>query len=195
MPGKSKTEDKITDFEKAMEELDDEQLAGVLKKRNHYQPEAVRVAIRKALERGIIRSEEDLRGQEFSIKPLRRKLFPEIESGANRDKIRKSISRGLLIAGAFPTAWSFLRMNAGFTSEGILLLAFGVCWMGLAFSLMRKFSLLAARLLSVLAILSLGYAVKYFLALPQFIFMDVFIATALYLLLAYGLVFIFRLKE
>ena len=93
MQEKSKPEIINSDFKEIINKHTDEQILEILKKRAHYQPEAVEVAVNVAIERELIHTEQDLFGPEFSSEPLRRKLIPEISREKNKNRIRKSISR------------------------------------------------------------------------------------------------------
>ena len=194
MPGKSKIQEQNIDFEKTYRELSDEQLVDVLRKRKYYQNVAVGVAIEEALKRGLIQSENDLYEPEFEVEPLKPRLFPKIENDRNRLKIRKSVARGLFIAGILPIIWGFVRFNAGFGAEGILLVVFGLTWMAFSAWLIRRFSTKAVFILFALEILSMFYAGKLLIFSSQIIFLDVFIVVVLYLFIIYGLLFIRRLK-
>ncbi len=195
MPGKASTTHIDHDFEERMQELEDEQLRKVLKKRNLYQEEAAKAAIREAIRREIIASEEDLHAPDFRHEPLKPRLFPLIENPRNKFRIRRSVSRGLLLAGLLPTIWGMVRLNAGVPVEGIVLIGFGLLWMALSASLIRRFSMTSVRLLFVLAVLSLIYIVRWMIVTPQILFMDLFIIIVLYALMAYGLFFVLRLKD
>ena len=86
-----------TDFRKDIPEYSDEQLIAILKLRDHYQPEAAKLAVNEALKRGIINSEQDLLAEEYRCEPIKFSLFPEIKKKINRVKIRKSIARSLVL--------------------------------------------------------------------------------------------------
>jgi hypothetical protein len=195
MPRKAKTTDLNNDIGLRIQELEDEQLKDVLKKRKLYQEQAADAAISEAIRRDIISSEEDLHDPDYRHEPLKPKLFPVIENPKNKNNIRKSVSRGLLLAGLLPTVWGMVRLNAGFTGEGMLLLVYGVLWMGFSASLIRRFSMTAIRFLFAFAALSAAYIIRWLVITPQIVFMDLFIVIVLYALMAYGLFFILRLKE
>lgn len=195
MPEKARMTNIEGSFEERMQELEDEQLKKVLKRRKLYQEEAANAAIKEAIRREIIASEEDLHAPDFRHEPLKPRLFPLIESPRNKFRIRRSLSRGMLLAGLLPIIWGMVRLNAGIPVEGILLLGFGVLWMALSASLIRRFSLISIQLLFVLAVLSLGYIIRWMIVTPQIIFMDLFIIVVLYALMAYGLFFILRLRD
>lgn len=195
MPEKSKTAKQKISFEEVMGEKNDDQLKEVLRKRRYYQADAVQVAIHEAVDRGLIGSEDDLVGPEFREEPIKRKFIPEIENEHLRAKIRKSIARGMLIAGILPTIWGYVRLNAGHGGEGMALLAFGITWIGFSARLIRGVSQNAVKILFALVVVSLVYVGRMFLTQPRFVFMDVFIIVVLYFLLFYGLAFITRLNK
>jgi len=195
MPLISNSTEQKTDFAETMAELSNEQLIEVLKKRNLYQEAAAKQAIHEAIERGIIHSEEDLFGPEFREKKLRGQLFPEIESEKIRNKIRRSISRGLFLAGSLPAILGVIRLTRGNQSEGILLFVFAAIWLSASVWLFRMFSRIAFNMLAGLTLLSLIYTLKQLFTPPGYSVMDKFIVVMLYLLIAYGLIYIKRLNR
>lgn len=195
MPLNSNSTEQKTDFAAAMAGLSNEQLIEVLIKRKLYQEAAAKQAIREAIERGIIHSEEDLFGPEFREKKLKRQLFPEIENEKIRDRIRRSISRGLFLAGSLPAILGVIRLTRGNQSEGILLFVFAAIWLGASVWLFRLFSRIAFNTLAGLFLLSLIYALKQLFTPPGYSVMDKFIIVILYLLIAYGLAYIKRLNK
>lgn len=194
MPEISKANGINSDFENTMGSLNDEQLKEVLKKRKLYQPEAAQAAIKEAIKRELIHSEEDLVKTEFRAKPLKKRLFPEIENKKIRVKIRKSLARGLLLSGILPLIYGVVRMNAGFANEGTLILLFGVVWMGISAWLIRQYSKTAISILFGLTGLSAIYSVFLLGSQHRFVFMDKFIVVTLFALIAYGLTYLLRLK-
>ncbi|HDR51187.1 MAG TPA: hypothetical protein ENN90_06135 [Mariniphaga anaerophila] len=193
MPEKSIVSEQNNDFEELMGKMSDEQLKNVLQKRNHYQEKAVEAAVREAINRGLIHSEEDLMAPEFRTKPLKTKLFPKIENEEVRKKIRKSMARGLLIAGILPLILGVVKLNTGYRSEGLFVLSFGLVWMGIASSLIRQMLPNAIKILFVLTAVAVAYTGRLLFLQPVIEFMDVFIITVLFLLILYGLTFLWRL--
>lgn len=195
MPVNSNSTEQKTDFAETMTELTNDQLIEVLKKRNLYQQAAAKQAICEAIERGIIHSEEDLLGPEFREKKLKRQLFPEIENEKIRHKIRRSIARGLLLAGSLPAILGVVRLTRGSLTEGIFVLGFTAIWMTAAVWIYRNFSRAALTVLITLAILSVVYALKLLFTPPGNSIMDKFIVVMLYLLISYGLMYLKRLNR
>ncbi|HKL31261.1 MAG TPA: hypothetical protein VJ919_01935 [Tangfeifania sp.] len=195
MQEKSKTETNNSDLQEIFNKHTDEQILEILKKREHYQPEAVDVAVKEAISRKLIHSEQDLFSPEFSPEPLKRKLIPEIHREKNKNRIRKSLGRSLLIAGVLPLIFGFVRYNSGQLFEGIGILVFGLTWMFLSAQIIRKGSKSVIHLLLGIAFASLIYVGYLFADSKSVIFMDVFIIAVLYLLVFYGLFFVRKLVE
>lgn len=195
MPLKSNSTEQKTDFTDTMAELSNAQLTEVLKKRKLYQEAAAKQAIHEAIKRGMIHSEEELLGPEFREKRLKRQLFPEIENKKIRNKIRRSIARGLILAGSLPAILGVIRLTRGSYIEGTLLFVFTVVWVASSVWLFRVFSRTAFTTLATLSVLSLVYAVKMLFTPPGNSLMDKFIVVMLYLLMAYGLIYIKRLNK
>lgn len=196
MTEKSKGSKNISkpDFKEVMGTLNDEALTEVLRKRNLYQPEAARSAIDEAIRRGLINSEEDLLSEKYRIQPLKTRLFPEIENEHLRVKIRKSISRSLLISGILPLIFGAIRIQSGNLNEAALILIFGFIWSAFSFRLMKSFSRNIICFLLILAGISLFYIIRLLAGQPGINLIDKIAVSFFYLLLFYGLLFLLRLK-
>lgn len=196
MTEKSKGSKNISkpDFKEVMGTLNDEALTEVLRKRNLYQPEAARSAIDEAIRRGLINSEEDLLSEKYRIQPLKTRLFPEIENEHLRVKIRKSISRSLLISGILPLIFGAIRIQSGNLNEAALILIFGLIWLAFSFRLMKSFSRNIICFLLILAGISLFYIIRLLAGQPGINLIDKIAVSFFYLLLFYGLLFLLRLK-
>ncbi len=195
MPEKARITEFEFDFYAMIQELEDEQLKEVLKKRKLYQEEAAKAAVEEAIKREIIASEEDLHSYEYKHEPLKPRLFPLIENTTHRNRIRRSIGRGLLLAGLLPVIWGMVRLNAGVPAEGMVLIVFGLIWMGFSAWIIRQFSYTPIKSLFFMVVLSLVYVIRQLIIIPQIVFMDLFVIVVLYSLAVYGLLFLFRLSE
>jgi len=193
MQEKSKTENINSDLEKIINKHSDDQILEILKKREYYQPEAVRAAVKEAIERKLIHSEQDLFSPDFSIEPLKRKLIPDIIKEKNKIRIRKSLGRSLLIAGILPLIFGLLRYNSSQVFEGIAMFVFGLIWIFLSAQIIREGSKNAVGLLLLSTTLSLFYVGYRFAESKSVIFMDFFIVSLIYLLIFYGLFFVRKL--
>jgi hypothetical protein len=184
-----------SNFNNLIPEYDDHEIMEILKKRIYYQPEAAELAIKEAIKRELIHSEQDLFAEEFRVKPMRYGLFPLIEKEHQRNKIRKSIARGLVIAGILPIIWGFVRFNGGVKLEGSILVVLGFLWIFLSSRLFRRTEPGTIRISFVMLAVSVIYIMKLFISLGSIVFMDGFILVALYGLIVYGLLFLLRLDR
>ncbi len=191
---KSKRSKSKSNFRTSIPEYNDEEILNILRKRKYYQPEAAEMAKQEAIKRGLINHEQDLPDGEFHVPPLKFRLFPEIEDERNRNKIRKSIARGLLIAAILPVVWGFLQFNQGKTIEGSLLVFGGLLWILFSSYLVKNADKTVISVLLVLAGISFLYLAKLLLARKTFIIMDGFIAIVLFGFVVYGLLYIRKLK-
>ncbi|MCG6186352.1 hypothetical protein [Maribellus maritimus] len=193
MREKSKVIKDKPDFVGQIPECSDEEILEILKKRNHYQPDAARLAIDEALKRNLINTEDDLLHMEFRVKPLKKSFFPEIEDDTQKKKISRSISRGLFIAGIIPLIFGLLKINEGQQTEGGIVTIAGIFWMVLAAQTIREVKSGTLRLFLILLVIAAVYISRIFLQLKSFIFMDLFIAATIYGLAVYGLLFLMSL--
>ena len=193
MSEKSTGKERKSDFKTLIPEYSDEEILDILKKRNYYQPEAADLAIKEAIKRELIYSEQDLVAEKFRVKPMRYSLFPSIEKENQKERIRKSIARVLFIAGVLPTVWGFVRFFGSVKLEGSILISFGFLWIFLSSRLFRKAEPLTVRGLFILLALSVIYIVKILNGPGSIVFMDVFILIFIYALVIYGLVFLMKI--
>ena len=194
MAKKSITKTNKSDFRSFIPDYSDEKILVILKKRKQYQPEAADLAIQEAIKRGLIHSEQDLFSEEFQEKQSRFSLFPIINDDKNKDKIRKSIARVLLIIGAIPAVWGILEINKNVLPEGILLVLLGVVWIYASAQLMRVVQAKMVNLLFIMLVASMAYIVKLLLGMRGLVIMDFVIPVVLFSFITYGLLFIRRLK-
>lgn len=164
MMEKSNDENQIPGFREIIAGYTDEELINVLKKRKLYQKEAADFAIREAVRRGIIYSEQDLFSKEFKDEPQKFSLFPTIESENTSKKFKKSLSRSLLILGALPVVWGIIKVFEGYINEGILIFIFGIAWSLISFQLLRLTNpnVKLIHLLFLMAFVAAGYIIRNF---------------------------------
>ena len=180
------------DFRKDIPNATNEQLVGILKKRDYYQKEAAQLAIEEAIKRGIIHSEQDLFAEEYKVEEIKTSIFPGIEKTENKQKIRKSIARSLFICGVLPVVFGLVQMNASNVFEGAAILFFGLLWMVSAAQLIKQFQHVLFILLFAESTFGLIYILGKLLMLKSEVFMDYFIPSVLFLLIIYGLLFMKR---
>jgi len=92
----------------------DVQLLEVLKNQKSYQKVAVDAAIKIAIERQLIFSEQDLLAPEFqNTIPIRYSFIPRIENDYHRQRLIGSISRFLYVMSLMPVIYGFLKYGEG----------------------------------------------------------------------------------
>lgn len=190
-----KTRKTEPDFRKDIPNYTDDKIISILKQRDHYQPEAARLAIQEAIKRGIIFSEQDLFAKEYEVEELNFSLFPRIRRTKNQNKIRKSIARSLVICGVMPVVFGLLQTNKGNLLEGSIIVLLGVIWIYLSGQLIKWYHDLFVYGLLAESILGIGYIFIKLFYLRRFVFFDFFIPSVLFLLIFYGLLFLKRVSE
>lgn len=194
MSKKSNQENYQPDFKAKYSEFSDEEILAILKKRKHYRPEAVKVAVAEAIMRGLIHSEQDLFSEEFREEQLKFSVFPNIENETIRLKTRKSIARSLLIVGAIPTVWGGFNFYLTEKFENIALMLLGAVWIFCSFQLMKQPSGKIVNLMFLLLVATVAYVVKLFASLSSVSFFDVFFAIITGLLVLYSLIYYRKLS-
>ncbi|MDD2380452.1 MAG: hypothetical protein WCY58_07430 [Mariniphaga sp.] len=187
--------DQKKSFSETIESFHDEQLIACLRKRDHYQKEAVDLAIQEAIKRNIIRSEEDLLSPRFRSEPVKSKLFPNIENTESKRKIKRSIGRSLFITGIIPVILGLFRLKTGFNWEGIVALSFGIIWIAISAWMIRKINPRAVKVLLIMTGLSFVFFLSGLVPVTRLVLMDWFIIVVIYLLVIYGLIFVLKLEK
>ncbi|HYQ59319.1 MAG TPA: hypothetical protein VEP89_18375 [Draconibacterium sp.] len=183
------------DFRKDIPEYSDEQIIEVLKLRDHYQPEAAKLAIEEALRRGIIHSEQDLFSDAFRCEEIKYALFPPIKKETNRIKIRKSIARNLVLASIIPVVYGLFELKAQNKPEGVLSVLFGVVWLFCSAHLLKRFQLFFARCLMIANVLATCFIYYKLIFLDSWSFINIFLATVIPGLIIYALLFLIRISR
>ncbi len=178
-------------LEEIMEKLSDEELLNVLKKRDFYRSEAVNIAAEVSVRRGVIPSIHHLPPKSDQQKK-KSALFPEIDQPKIRQKIQKSLIRSLIILGLIPVLWGISTLTNGRIAEGWAIIIFGAVWEGATLWLLIKQPVKALIVLFALTVVSLLYILPFGLKETAFNLLDWIITGALYLMIIYGLLFIFR---
>ena len=190
---KRRPKEKPRDLKEIMAGHTDDELYDVLKKRAYYTDEAAEIAIAEAIKRGLIHSEQDLFDERFSEENMDFTWFPLPDKPESKERIRRSLGRSLVLCGLIPLIFGFLEINSGNEWQGRLILAFGITWIFLSSQILRYYRNIWFYLLLVADIACFAFvSLRLFLA-KSILFMDLFIAVILFLLIAYALFFIRRI--
>ena len=155
MSGKTRTE---ADFQEKYKQLSDEEIREILLMRKSYQPQAAQAAIKEAISRGILNSEQDLFSEEYNLPANRFGIFPDIRKPEQKAKILSSIHRTLYFIGIIPLVFAGMKYFNGDQSAGIAYAAAGTIWFFLNFLHSKTKSNLILNVMFVLLVVAFGYA-------------------------------------
>jgi len=143
----------------------DQQIKDVLKNHKNYQEKAVSAAIKIAIERELIHSEQDLLSPEFQSQiKLGLSFFPEINIVYQYKKVVASIFRILFFASLIPIIFGVLKYAEGQLNMTFMGVGLGLIWLTLTFILFKTRKLIVLYLqilLLMLVFLILGYRLFY----------------------------------
>jgi hypothetical protein len=185
---------KNMDFYERYTKISDKELLDILKWRKDYQDLAVEAAVKIAIERKLIFTEQDLFSPEFEpVRTNGSKLFPEVTNEYHRQRIIGSIFRFLYMMSILPLVFAFMKY-----AEGQLLFTFlgagiGMVWLMMSLYLSKshkKFTFipLFAVLISTTIYISLQIFEK-----PSFHLFDLFVLLVGTVVPVYLLLFLRRL--
>lgn len=176
-----------------MEKYSDEELTEVLKKRKQYEKQAVYIAVEEAVKRGLIHSEQDLFSESFTDEPSRFSLFPCPDKLHIRMRTIRSIARTLLVVAAIPLVFGVLKFQVHRYVEGIAMVVAGLSWITASWMIYRKQEKKYWPVLLLTAVLAGIYIARMLFLLKGLATMDYFIASALFLVLFYVLLYLRKL--
>ncbi len=107
----------------------DTQILEILKNQKGYQEGARNAAVKIAVERQLINSEQDLLSPEFQkSKNTGLTLFPQMTSFYHHQRLLGSIFRFLYVLSFLPVVYGFLKYAEGYIDQTILGLCVGIVW-------------------------------------------------------------------
>jgi len=116
----------------------DYQIIEILKKHKDYQETAVDAAVKIAIERKLINSDQDLLAPEYqNTKPAGFTLFPEITNEYHLQRLVGSIFRFLYLLAFLPAIYGILNYAKGELNQTFLGIGVGLIWFSLAILLNR----------------------------------------------------------
>lgn len=116
-------------FYERYSDFTDDRIFEIVKNRRNYQEQAAKAAVKIAVERGLIHSEQDLLAPEYqNRKTSGFTLFPEITNDFQRQKLVGSIFRFIYILSFLPLIYGFLKYGEGKLSLTYLGAGIGLVW-------------------------------------------------------------------
>jgi hypothetical protein len=182
-------------LERRFREMPDADVTEVLKKRDQYQRSAIDFAVREALRRGLIHSEEEMDEPRFSQESARFTLFPLPEKTETRTKIFRSLCRSLMIAGVIPAFYGVMKLSSQRFTEGTALISIGVIWIGMSWFLMERSEKWLIFPLFFLLLISVPYVVRIMTWHISLKWTDFFIPSVLFVLIVYSLFYVYAILK
>jgi len=110
--------------------LTDSQILEILKHQKDYQENARNAAVKIAIERQLIHSEQDLLSPEYqNSKNTSLTLFPQLTNSYHHQRLVGSIFRFLYVLSFLPIVYGFLKYAEGFIDQTILGVSTGLTWL------------------------------------------------------------------
>ena len=107
----------------------DTQILEILRNQKGYQEGALNAAVKIAVERQLIHSEQDLLSPEFQkSKNTGLTLFPQMTSFYHHQRLLGSIFRFLYVLSFLPVVYGFLKYAEGYIDQTIIGVSVGVVW-------------------------------------------------------------------
>jgi hypothetical protein len=185
--------DEGNSFEYRLKEVSDEEIVSILRYRDHYQPHAVKAAIREALKRGIIESLEDLEKEEFTPQAIPRSLFPISSVESQNVSIFRSLCRICYGFGIIPSVYGIFQIINHRLTLGIIALAIGISIIFITFKLEKERKQFLSQLLLFFNVPAVCYAIYRLSSSEFFSKMDMVVAIVLIIILLYTTLYIYKM--
>ncbi|MBL7966723.1 MAG: hypothetical protein JNK09_06955 [Prolixibacteraceae bacterium] len=162
-----------THFRDRYSEYSDTQILEILKNHKNYQTIAVEEAVKIAVERQLINSDQDLFGPDFQqSKTFGFTIFPEISTPFHRERMIGSIFRFVYLMSLLPLIYGTLKYAEGQMDQTYLGWGTGVVWFALSLILNKtRKQVVFLPLLIILFSVSAVVCVR-ILKAESFIFLD-----------------------
>ena len=132
----------------------DQQIKEILKNHKNYQERAVAAAVKIAIERELIHTEQDLMAPEYQVPSSEGwTAFPDIPNVYHRKRLVASIFRVLFIASLIPIVFGVMKYAEGQINMTYLGVGLGLAWLVLSFLLLKTEKLIVLFLQIILLIL------------------------------------------
>ena len=161
--------DKATSFYERYTGFSNQQIKDILKNHKDYQEPAVTAAVKIAIERELIHTEQDLLGPEYqSQMSYNWSFLPEIHNAYLYKRVRASIFRVLFLASLIPIIYGVMKIAEGQLSMTYLGVGAGLTWLLFTFILFKTEKLVVL-FLQVIMIILVFFILGYWLLKQPFL--------------------------
>lgn len=190
MDSPTSTGDGENQFYSKYSEYTDAQILEILRTHKDYQDYAVTAAVKIAIERQLIHSEQDLMSPEFQYtKSDGFTIFPVVTNQYHLGRLISSIFRFLYILSLIPFIYGILKYAEGNIVQTYLGIAAGFIWFSLSLLLNKTRKLIFNTLLIFLLLIITFVSGTRVFALDSHRFMDLVMLLIVFLLSAYFLLY------
>lgn len=174
-------------------DFSDQQIKEILKNHRNYQEAAITAAVKIAIERKLIHTEQDLMSPEYQTATSESwSLFPPISIAYHHKRLVASIFRVLFITSFIPIIFGVLKYAEGELKMTYLGVGLGLMWMIFTFILLKTKKLIVLFLQVIMVILVFIILGKRLLSQEVYQIADIFVLVVGTMLLLY---FLFYLKK
>lgn len=160
-------------FQVRYSEYSDSQILEILKNHKNYQEIAVEEAVKIAVDRKLIHSEQDLFGPDFQQgRTFGFTIFPEISTPFHRERMIASIFRFVYLMSLLPLIYGTLKYAEGQMDQTYLGWGTGVVWFALSLILNKTRKQLVFLLLLIILFGVSSVVFVRILNAESFIFLD-----------------------
>jgi hypothetical protein len=187
--------DQVNSFEYRLKEVSDEEIINILKFREHFQPHAVKAAIKEAMKREIISSLDDLDNDKFKSQPLPPKsLFPLSTNEGQNNAIFKSLCRITYGFSIIPIVYGALEIANQHLVPAIIAILAGLIVIISTYKLEKTKNTIFSQILIFLNLPSIGYATYHLISLGRPTIMDIFTSLVIVLVILYTTLYLHKLN-
>lgn len=155
--------DGLSRFYERYTDYTDSQIKAILKNHRNYQEPAIGAAVKIAIERQLIHTEQDLLGPEYQSAPSAGlSVFPEITDAYQYKKVIASIFRVLFFMALIPIIFGALKYSEDQLNMSYIGAGLGIIWVILTFFLLKTEKMFIANIqivLIFLALFGIGYSI------------------------------------
>ena len=155
--------DSLSRFYERYTDYTDSQIKAILKNHRNYQEPAIGAAVKIAIERQLIHTEQDLLGPEYQSAPSAGlSVFPEITDAYQYKKVIASIFRVLFFMALIPIIFGALKYSEDQLNMSYIGAGLGIIWVILTFFLLKTEKMFIANIqivLILLALFGIGYSI------------------------------------
>jgi hypothetical protein len=182
-------------FEYRLKEVSNEEIINILRFREHFQPHAVREAIKEAMRRGIISSIEDLDKDEFKSQPLpSRSLFHISATESQNISVFKSLCRIIYIFSCIPIIYGILQITHHYYISASIAILIGLAIIFLTYKLEKERKTLYSQVQLFINIPTIGYVLYYIFSQDKVKTMDIFTGIIIIVIILYSTLYLHKLN-